>query len=112
MRGRPDVPRPEGDEPVLLELDFRGELWTWRGPAPHHFVTVPEDAAALLHAVSPLVSYGWGCIPVRVRCGRTTWATSLFPKDGGFIVPIKAAVRTAEGLDIGDDVALRLTVRS
>jgi hypothetical protein len=105
-------PAAPGDDPPLLELEVRGDLWTWRGPAPHHFVTVPHEAAALLHAVSPLVSYGWGCIPVRVRCGRTAWATSLFPRDGGFIVPIKAAVRAAEHLDVGQDVALVLTVRS
>ena len=29
--------------PVGMELEFTGEVWQWRGPAPYYFVTVPED---------------------------------------------------------------------
>ena len=50
-------------------------------------------------------------IPVRVRVGRTTWATSLFPKDGGYIVPIRASARAAERLEEGATVAVGLDVR-
>jgi hypothetical protein len=86
-------------------MEFAGEIWYWRGPAPFHFVTVPEDVSADIRAVSPLVSYGWGVIPVSVRIGETEFKTSLFPKDGGYVVPIKDAVRHAEGLALGDTVA-------
>jgi hypothetical protein len=48
-------------------------------------------------------------IPVRVRIGDTEWATSLWPKDGRYIVPLKDAVRKAEGLAEGDTVTVRLT---
>ena len=41
-------------------------------------------------------------IPVTARIGRTTWTTSLFPKDGGYIVPIKVSVRKADKLEVGD----------
>ncbi len=94
-----------------LDLAFEGELWHWRGPAPHHFITVPREAATALHAVSAEVTYGWGMIPVRVRIGASTFETSLFPKDGGYVLPIKAVVRAAERLDDGDSVAVRLVVR-
>ncbi len=50
-------------------------------------------------------------VPVLVRIGATSWETSLFPKDGGYVVPLKDLVRAAEGLDIGDVVTVRLTVR-
>ncbi|QDO88961.1 DUF1905 domain-containing protein [Ornithinimicrobium ciconiae] len=93
-----------------MELEFSGEIWFWRGPTPHHFVTVPEDQAADLAAISRQVTYGWGMIPVTARIGATTWTTSLFPKDGGYIVPIKAVVQRAEELDVGDVVSIRLTV--
>ncbi len=63
-----------------------------------------------LHAVAAAVTYGWGMIPVRARIGATEWETSLFPKDGLYVVPVKDAVRRAEGLDEGDTVRLRLTV--
>jgi hypothetical protein len=90
---------------------FSGEVWYWRGPAPYHFVTIPEEQSAELGALAADVSYGWGMIPVRVRAGATEWTTSLWPKDGGYVVPLKDAVRTAEELDIGDVVALELDVR-
>jgi hypothetical protein len=93
-----------------VQLEFDGEIWFWRGPAPHHFVTVPEALCRDLATVAPAVSYGWGMIPVTVRIGETRWTTSLFPKDGRYIVPLKTVVRTAEGLDVGDRVTVRLTV--
>lgn len=91
-------------------MEFSGELWFWKGPAPWHFVTVPEEECDDLGATSASVSYGWGMIPVAARVGRTSWTTSLFPKDGRYVVPVKASVRTAEGLAAGDLVTVGLTV--
>ena len=93
-----------------MELAFTGELWFWKGPAPWYFVTVPDEECAALEATSAQVSYGWGMIPVTARIGATDWTTSLFPKDGRYVVPVKAAVRRGEGLDEGDDVTVRLEV--
>ena len=93
---------------MVLELD--GEVWWWRGPSPYHFVTVPDDLCGELEAVSARVSYGWGMIPVAVTLGGTSWTTSLFPKDGGYVLPVKDVVRTAEALDVGDGVEVSLTV--
>ena len=93
-----------------MELQFSGEVWEWRGPSPYHFVSVPEDEAQALHDVAH-VSYGWGMIPVTIRVGRTEWPTSLWPKDDGYIVPVKTAVRRAEHIGVGDIVTLTLTVR-
>jgi hypothetical protein len=56
------------------------------------------------------VTYGWGMIPVNARIGKTEWQTSLFPKDGRYIVPIKASVRIGENLEEGDKVTIRLEV--
>jgi hypothetical protein len=95
-----------------LQTQFVGKLWCWRGPAPYHFITVPEEACVGIRAVAPFVTYGWGVIPVRVRIGDTAWDTSLFPKEGGYVVPIKDAVRKAEGLAEGDAASVRLTIRS
>jgi len=50
-------------------------------------------------------------IPVDVRIGKTEWKTSLFPKDGRYIVPLKASIRQAENLDECDQVTVRLLVR-
>lgn len=93
-----------------MDLQFSGEIWFWRGPAPWHFITVPEDGCEELQSLSAAVSYGWGMIPVTAKVGKTTWTTSLFPKDGRYIVPLKARVRHAEALALGDSVRIQLTV--
>jgi Domain of unknown function (DUF1905) len=101
-----------GDDgyPVPVEVAFSGEIWLWKGPPPWHFITVPDEESRDLEATAGRVSYGWGMIPVTVRIGRTRWATSLYPKDGHYIVPVKAGVRRAERLAVGDVVSIRLTV--
>ena len=79
-------------------------------PAPWYFVTVPVKQCYDLKAILGFVTYGWGMIPAKVRIGKTEWQTSLFPKDGRYIVPIKASVRKAENLEEGDKVTVRLEV--
>ena len=93
-----------------LDLEFSGEMWYWKGPAPCHFITVPDEDCAALAATSAVVSYGWGMIPVTARIGRTRWKTSLWPKDGRYIVPVKADVRRAERLELGDTVTVCLAI--
>ena len=95
---------------MRLDLAFAGEIFEWRGPAPYYFVAVPQPECAELAAAAPLVTYGWGVIPVRAWVGETEWTTSLFPKDGGYLVPMKDSVRRAEALQAGDVVELRLTL--
>ena len=93
-----------------MNIEFNGEIWYWHGPSPFYFVTVPAEEANALKAVSGLVTYGWGMIPVDARIGKTGWTTALFPKDGRYIVPIKASIRKAENLDEGDDVTVWLEI--
>ena len=94
-----------------MNLKFRGKIWHWRGPSPYYFVTVPAKQCRDLKVISELVTYGWGMIPVTARIGETEWKTSLFPKDGLYIVPLKDSVRKAEDLDEGDKVTMHLEVR-
>ena len=93
-----------------MQIEFSGEIIFWKGPAPWYFVAMPEPHASELRAIASLVTYGWGVIPVTVQIGKTTWQTSLFPKDGTYLVPLRADIRKAEKLDEGDTVTLRLEV--
>lgn len=95
---------------VELELEFVGEVIHWRGPAPFFFVPMPPEPADELAAVARQVTYGWGCIPALVTLGRSQWETSLFPKDGGFLVPLKKVYREREGVEFGDRVSVRVLV--
>jgi hypothetical protein len=99
-------------DPASVRLSFEAELIYWRGPSPFHYLPVPPDGCELLRAVAPAASYGWGVIPVLVSIGGTTFGTSLFPREGGYLVPVKDAVRRAESLHLGDVVAVALTIRS
>jgi hypothetical protein len=93
-----------------VEFEFSGEIIEWRGPAPYYYVPLPEDESDDIQAVATAVTYGWGVIPVRARIGGTDFVTSLFPKDGRYLLPLKVVVRRAEGLDRGDTVRVRLSV--
>jgi len=94
-----------------MNIEFIGKLWFWKGPAPWYFVTVPAEQYRNLKAIAGAVTYGWGMVPVHVRIGNTAWTTSLWPKDGRYIVPIKTSVRKAEHLAEGDNVTVCLDVR-
>jgi hypothetical protein len=94
-----------------MELAFTNQLIEWRGPAPYYFVPVPEAEAADIHEVSALATYGWGVIPVRASIGDVDFETSLFPKDGGYLLPVKDAVRKPNGLSPGDEVTVRMTIQ-
>lgn len=93
-----------------MQLKFSNEIWYWRGPSPFHFVTVPEQQSLRIAKVSKMVTYGWGVIPVIAIIGNTEWETSLFPKDGLYLVPLKNVVRTKENIVLGDMVEVQLTV--
>ncbi len=93
-----------------MNIEFNGKIFIWKGPAPWFFVAVPEEQSRDLQTISRFVTYGWGVIPVHVRIGKTEWSTSLFPKDGRYLVPIKASVRKAEHLEEGDEVTIHLEV--
>lgn len=93
-----------------MDREFEGAVFTWRGPSPFYFVAVSEEVCADLRAIAARVSYGWGMVPARVTVGGSTWQTSLWPKDGGYVVPLRARYRAAEHLEIDDVVRVRLAV--
>ncbi|MET8526450.1 DUF1905 domain-containing protein [Micromonospora sp. NPDC005172] len=94
-----------------MEYDFEGAVWEWRGPSPYHFVTIPPECVDMVRQVAAAVTYGWGMIPVEVRLGRSRWRTSLFPKDEGYVLPLRDSVRDKEGIALDDVVHIRLAVR-
>jgi hypothetical protein len=71
---------------------------------------VPDDESQTIRDVASMVTYGWGVIPVTVSIGATVATTSLFPKDGGYLVPIKNALRLPEKIAVGDLVTVRLSI--
>ncbi|MCV7230025.1 DUF1905 domain-containing protein [Mycolicibacterium komossense] len=93
-----------------MDWEFDAEVFQWRGPAPYFFVAAPAHVDDFLHAHLGELTYGWGGIPAQVRIGATEVTTSLMPKDGVYLIPLKVALRRSEGIDDGDHVRVRLHV--
>lgn len=79
----------------------------WRGPAPYYFVVLPHDEADLIAEVAQSIIY-WGCVPVMATIGDQQYKTAMFPREGSYRLPVRKDVRLAEGLDVGDQVAVEL----
>jgi hypothetical protein len=96
-------------------FDFRAEIWIWDGPAAWHFISVPESVADAIADIADGVGTpkrGFGSVRVEVTVGASRWRTSLFPDKGRgtYLLPVKAAVRRAERIAVGDAVAVRLVL--
>ena len=85
-----------------MRLEFEGRVLAWHGPAPYIFIEMPQAQSELLKRGAAELSYGWGCIAVSARLGRTSWRTALMPKDGRYLLPIKVLVQKAETVAVGE----------
>ena len=94
-----------------MEFTFDAEVIHWRGPAPYFYAPLPDDAAAQIRNASKLVSYGWGVIPVEAVVGRVRFTTSLFPRDGTYLLPLKDKVRKPTGITAGDVIHVEMIVQ-
>lgn len=93
-----------------MTYQFSAEVWYWKGPAPHYFVSVPPDLTAEIKEMEKAATYGWGMIPVNARVGETEWYTAMWPRDGAYVLPLKLVVRRAERLEEGDTVEVMIEV--
>lgn len=93
-----------------MELAFEAVVIEWRGPPPFYYARLPGEAAAEIRRVKRLVTYGWGAIPAEAVISGVRFTTSLFPKDGTYLLPLKDKVRRAIGATVGDVVAVSMQV--
>jgi hypothetical protein len=91
----------------------RGPVVLWKAEkASWHFLVISGDVVGEIHYASMGRTAGFGSIRVRAMIGKTRWETSLFPhkETGGFILPLKAAVRKSEDIAAGDEVEVVLEI--
>ena len=93
-------------------FEFESEVVEWRGPAPFYFAKTPPHVTEEIEKNAGHLSYGWGCIPVDVTIGNTTFYTALIPREGTYFVPLKAAVRKAESIKLGQIISIALNFKS
>lgn len=94
-----------------MQFAFDAQIIHWRGPAPYFYAPVPHAQAEEIRAASKLVSYGWGVIPVEAVVGGVSFTTSLFPRDGTYLLPLKDAVRKPTGITAGDVIHVVMTLK-
>lgn len=94
----------------LLAIAFDTEVIHWRGPAPFFFAPVPREHAAAIKAAARIASYGWGVVPVTAEIGGASFTTSLFPRDGSYLVPLKDSVRAQTGVSLGDQLVIAIEI--
>ncbi len=92
-----------------MNFSFSGRVWEWRGPAPFYFVSVPTEQADQIRAAVQVLSYGWGMIPAVATIRGIEFKTSMFAKDGTYVLPLKNAVRLPLKLDV--DQLLEVEIR-
>ncbi len=94
----------------LLEIAFDAVVIQWRGPAPFFFAAVPEHHAPAIREAARTASYGWGCVPVTAEANGIRFTTSLIPRDGNYLVPLKNTVRAEAGITLGDAIAMTIVI--
>ena len=90
---------------------FDSEPWQWKARTDSWvFVSLPRDASEEIRDIVGDLAAGFGSVKVSARIGSTRWSTSIFPdsESGCFVLPLKKAVRTAEGIEVGESVAVEV----
>lgn len=101
---------------MSVERTFTAELWPWdaRRSDTWTFVTVPPEVTVMIEDAAEALGprAGFGSVKVQARIGATVWRTSVFPDSasGCFVLPVKRAVREANGVEAGDEVTVTLEV--
>ncbi|TFC83333.1 DUF1905 domain-containing protein [Cryobacterium cheniae] len=89
---------------------FTAALWEYSGTGAWFFVSVPADQAEDIRTLTDGRRGGFGSVKVAAALNRSRWSTSLFPssEEGTFVLPVKKAIRQAEGVGAGDPVTIVL----
>jgi hypothetical protein len=95
---------------TTTEWRFTAPVIEWRGPAPFYYARIPETVGVEIAAIKRIASYGWGVIPVEATIAGVSFTTSLFPRDGTYLLPLKAAVRKLIGVTVDDEIEVAMAI--
>lgn len=96
-----------------MHVEFAASVYRWeaRTDAEWFFADVPAELGVEIRELTEPFARGFGSVRVQAGVGRTTWRTSIFPgADGTYALPLKRAVRDAEGLVEGGRVHVHLEI--
>jgi hypothetical protein len=102
-------PQPQPTEDVT----FGAKLFEWTSTVTSwFFFRMPADQSAELREQMDGLTKGFGSIRVEATIGDSIWQTSVFPEGSTkqYMLPVKAAIRTAQGLLAGESVGISVRV--
>ena len=95
-----------------MQIEFEGEIFRWQSREQEWiFVALPAPLSAEIAEI-PRPRRGFGSVRVEARIGLSRWRTSIFPDatQGTYVLPLKRAVREAEGIGAEGIVSVCLDV--
>jgi hypothetical protein len=95
-----------------MNAEFDGVVFRWdaRTDSAWFFTALPPELSELIREI-PRPTRGFGSVRVEATIGGSRWRTSIFPGgDGAYVLPLKRAVREAEGLIDGGPLSVALHV--
>ncbi|MEY3677190.1 MAG: hypothetical protein RL351_417 [Actinomycetota bacterium] len=95
-----------------MNISFQGKVFRWAANEAFYLVSLPAEFSAEIKEISEGLTNGFGSLKVEASIGTTVWRTSIFPdsKTGLFDLPLKAAVRKANDLEVGSTTEVQLEV--
>jgi len=95
---------------VGVRIEFQAAVYRWEARTESwFFVNVPEEISRDIREL-PAPPRGFGSLRVEATIGSSTWRTSIFPGREAYSLPLKMAVRDAEGLVEGGTATVLLDV--
>lgn len=93
-----------------MNISFQGKVYRWAANEAFFLVSVPKDLSEEIKEISEGLTNGFGSLKVEATIGKTVWRTSIFPdsRSGQFDLPLKAAVRKANALEVGSVASVEL----
>ncbi|MBF4561147.1 DUF1905 domain-containing protein [Microbacterium sp. VKM Ac-2870] len=95
-----------------MRIQFEAEIFRWSAREQDwYFVALPEEFSADVKDVAH-PPRGFGAVRVEAVIGSSRWRTSIFPdkQRGAYVLPLKRAVRDAEGVEGAGTVTVELEV--
>lgn len=96
----------------MAKYKVTSKVVPYPGMAAWHFAYLDKKQAEMIKKKHSPKARGFGSIRVTVTLGKTKWKTSIFPDkhSGSYVLPLKAQVRRAEGIDAGDTVKFTIEI--
>ena len=95
-----------------IQYDFTATLWQQPSTGGWHFVSLPEETSSEIRVLLRTSEEGWGRLKATAKIGNTEWKTAIWfdTKRNTYLLPVKAAVRNKEALDLGNEITVLVWV--